>query len=418
MTGTTAPHPALEVLRRQYLALYPIYLLSLPAPSILATDAAQAYLLTHLLGDSSDSVDEGESSRGKERVWLGPEESYQKKAWKKIVDSLEIGVSGRVESGDDEAVVDERFYEHLAGLMVSSTNDLEPGPSFRTFVYDLPPSGHSLSTPHGGSITLMEEQIAIQGGTTGLRTWTAALHLAHHILHHPSTLFSSTRSADPSTPIARSSRPVVELGAGTGFVSVLLAQLGVDVVATDLGDGDDHEEEDEGEGEEEAGGMDGIVRTPLGRLQYNIALNDCIVKPTVRHLDWFDARKTPSDRPAIWAQLLEDKRDIVAADVIYDPDLIPPLVDAIDVLLGDGHDERVALISATIRNQETFDKFVVTCRQHGLALEMLDLPPMDPSAPTFWDSALDAGTPVRLMRITNPPCAPHRISYTTSACSV
>jgi hypothetical protein len=43
-----------------------------------------------------------------------------------------------------------------------------PGSSFRTFIYNTP------DTSDEKRITLMEELAAIQAGTTGLRTWTAA----------------------------------------------------------------------------------------------------------------------------------------------------------------------------------------------------------------------------------------------------
>ena len=92
----------------------------------------------------------------------------------------------------------------------------------------------------------------MQAGTTGLRTWTAALHFAHHFLSSPAALFGHVPSA------------VLELGAGTGFLSAVLALEGVDVLATDLGD----DEEGEGEGD----GVEGR-QTPLGRLKANIAMS-------------------------------------------------------------------------------------------------------------------------------------------------
>lgn len=76
------------------------------------------------------------------------------------------------------------------------------------------------------------------------------LHLAHHILLKPTLLHPSGKLS-----------PILELGAGTGFLSILLAQLGADVVATDLGDSD--EEVD----------MEGERRTPLARLQANVELS-------------------------------------------------------------------------------------------------------------------------------------------------
>nr|XP_031863217.1 uncharacterized protein CI109_001089 [Kwoniella shandongensis]KAA5530289.1 hypothetical protein CI109_001089 [Kwoniella shandongensis] len=412
----------LFTLRRQYFALYPPYLLSLPPASTLASDIAQRYLLNDLLllddddivadcnteieglpEEKSMRIEPSMKGKGKARL-KEPEAGYKKQVLRKLVDRLERGVSRKIEDGDEEAEVDERFYEILAGLMVSShpTSTLpEAGPStapktsYRTFIYDSPVSMESVSrrrqeksdTPQTSvqleerRITLLEEQIAIQGGTTGLRTWTAALHLAHHILHHSNLLL----------PPSDVTRGVVELGAGTGFVSLLLGQLGVNVIGTDLGDDEEgHEEDEQGAG----------FRTPLGRLRSNIALNECAITPSVRALDWTDAKRPRADRPGTWTQLESERRTIVAADVIYDPDLVPPLVDAIDVLLHKGDEGQCAIISATVRNQETFDKFLNTCKQHGLITEDIDVPPMDSSSPTFWDSALDAGTQVRLIRIT------------------
>jgi hypothetical protein len=55
-----------------------------------------------------------------------------------------------------------------------------PGSSFRTFIYDRHPHSHSRSNDSNSNnqtenkITLVEELAAIQAGTTGLRTWTAA----------------------------------------------------------------------------------------------------------------------------------------------------------------------------------------------------------------------------------------------------
>lgn len=41
----------------------------------------------------------------------------------------------------------------------------------------------------------------------------------------------------------------------------------------------------------------------------------------------------------------------------------------------------------------------------GMRTELLDLTPMDPKAPTFWDTALDAGTRVEIVRVTSAAAA-------------
>lgn len=135
----------------------------------------------------------------------------------------------------------------------ASEADGRPPQSYKTFLY-----GESER-----AITLREEQVAVQAGTTGLRTWTAALHLAHHVLNSPSSVLlpSSYSSSSSSAPIPSTPPPVLELGAGTGFLSILLSQLGADVITTDLGD-------------ESGGDEDGQWRTPLGRLKANISLSE------------------------------------------------------------------------------------------------------------------------------------------------
>jgi protein-L-isoaspartate O-methyltransferase len=79
------------------------------------------------------------------------------------------------------------------------------------------------------------------------------LHLAHYILLNPSIL---SPDATPRFDLP----PILELGAGTGFLSILLSQLGADVITTDLGDLCHPEEE--------------TKRTPLARLQANIATSE------------------------------------------------------------------------------------------------------------------------------------------------
>lgn len=81
--------------------------------------------------------------------------------------------------------------------------------------------------PDAPRITLLEARSLIAAsGTTGLRTWEAALHLGHYLF-----------SAEGRQLI--NGRIILELGAGTGFLSVLCAKyLGASyVMATDGSEG-------------------------------------------------------------------------------------------------------------------------------------------------------------------------------------
>lgn len=79
----------------------------------------------------------------------------------------------------------------------------------------------------GRMVTTLEARaILASSGTTGLRTWEAALHLGTFI-----------SSAQGSSMIK--DRNVLELGAGTGFISILCAQhLGANYVLSTDGSGE------------------------------------------------------------------------------------------------------------------------------------------------------------------------------------
>ena len=98
----------------------------------------------------------------------------------------------------------------------------------------------------------MDSSASHQSPSCIATTDRSRLHLAHHILSDP-RLLRLTRNSG-SLP------PVLELGAGTGFLSILLAKLGGNVVSTDLGG---QETED----------METTRRTPLARLQQNVNLS-------------------------------------------------------------------------------------------------------------------------------------------------
>ncbi|KAL1405442.1 hypothetical protein Q8F55_009074 [Vanrija albida] len=339
------PASPLETLRRQYFALVPPYLLRVPAAAELSSSEGQAFLVCALL----------------ESPLPAPDAGYRRTFWRRVLPVLEAGVAAQA---DDEAAVDEAIYEAVAGLMAAPSADpASLPPSHKTFIY-----GHG-DAEH--AITLLEEQVVVQAGTTGLRTWTAALFLAHYIVLGQLDI-----------------RAAVELGAGTGFLAAVLAQRGSDVIATDLGDTDD-----EGEGQR---------RTPLARLAGNLALNGLSARAAA--LDWADAALPPDSRPPVWADALApvngERRTVVAADVIYDPDLVPLLAGAIDVLTAPGGDSPppTAIIAATVRNEDTFALFLAECAKRQLHTQLLDLAPID-DAPTFWDTALDRGTRVQVVRI-------------------
>lgn len=358
-----ATGPELERICAQYFALVPPYLLRLPSSPALAQPESQRYLVDRLL---------------EEDRYAAPCAGYRKSFWRYLVGQLERGVCEcNAQSAEgDEIEVDERIYGAVAELMtLPSDGGGDPGTSYRTFIYKAPSLAYQAGDKQEEAhVSLLEDQAVIQAGTTGLRTWTAALHLAHHVLQQP-PLLPSYDTID-----------LVELGAGAGFLSILLAQLGWSVMATDL-------EAEEGE----------TRAAPLARLRHNVALTELKHPPRVRALDWSDASLSPTDRPAVWSDLISKPRVIVAADVIYDPDLVPLLVETLAVLLAP---QTFALIAATVRNPSTLDLFKQTCARCGLLVDKLNLPPPSQDNATFFDTALDSQCPVEVMRICLAPSNP------------
>lgn len=168
-----------------------------------------------------------------------------------------------------------------------------------------------------------------KGNNVGLRTWEAALHLAWFLaLQRPDLV---------------KDRNVLELGAGTGFLSLLCAGhlRASHVLATD--------------------GLGHVCES----LQANVDLNQThgtllgSKPPEVRQLDW-------TDKPEI-DQLLDSAKGsnvrpdlIIGADITYHPDILRPLAELLSTLK-DNFPSASILISATIRS-DTFAQFTAVCR--------------------------------------------------------
>lgn len=183
-------------------------------------------------------------------------------------------------------------------------------------------------------ITLLENRYLISAaGTTGLRTWEAALHLGTYLCQN-SSLVKDKR--------------ILELGAGTGYLSILCANLlgSTHVIASD--------------------GSDDVINNLPENLFLNNLQDSTSVSPM--ELKWGHALlgteedKWNGGRPV----------DVVlGADITYDHSVIPALVGTLlDVF--ELHSKVEVYISATQRNEKTFQVFLDKCQINGLAVEDLD----------------------------------------------
>lgn len=181
-------------------------------------------------------------------------------------------------------------------------------------------------------IMLENRAIISAGGTTGLRTWEAALHLGQFLCENKSLV---------------QGKRVLELGAGTGYLSILCCKyLGAEhVLASD--------------------GSDDVINN----LPDNFFLNDLQGSDRLCAMDLKWGHALVGTEEAAWngGRAVDV---ILGADITYDGSIIPALVgtilDAIDLYPG-----LDVYISATQRNHETFAVFLDRCRQSGLIVEQI-----------------------------------------------
>lgn len=163
-------------------------------------------------------------------------------------------------------------------------------------------------------------------GTTGFRTWEAALYLTQYLLDNSS-----------STNV----KNVLELGAGTGMVSIGLAKrYRNEIENLYITDGDSQ-----------------LVETQLKRnFELNFSKDD--TQPTNMKYQklWWNIDEVPNDIDLV-----------VAADVTYDSSVIPDLCQCLQqCLTSTGNPDKICLLSATIRNEETIKSFESECAKLNL----------------------------------------------------
>lgn len=252
-----------------------------------------------------------------------------------------------IEYPEVDAALLERYVDEMASSSSSdvvSTSGSAPDIEFTTHYWPRLINKSTIAAEATGNellrgfakVTIREEGSAISKGTTGLRTWEAGLRLAGHLVSEPDVLTA------PGTRI-------LELGSGAGFVGSVCAtqqtlsqSAKVHTYMTD---------------------MPGQV---VARIWDTLRLNGLDSSTSivqVKELDWLElsAERQQSqqrdDLPTI-KFLTEAKPSLIlAADVVYDPDLIAPLVEAIRACLEAGTSTCRALVASTIRNVDTYGAF-------------------------------------------------------------
>ncbi|XP_054590530.2 protein-lysine N-methyltransferase EEF2KMT isoform X1 [Nothobranchius furzeri] len=202
-------------------------------------------------------------------------------------------------------------------------------------VEETPECYKSYFLPSGDAISLLENVALISEGTTGLVTWEAALYLTEWVLQNQQVF---------------TGRSVLELGSGVGLTGIGICRS---CSPNRFIFSDCH-------------------ASVLQKLRENVQLNGLSeqTSPSVRvdELDW----TTASD---------ETIRDIgcdtvIAADVVYDPDVAGSLVKLLVKILNCSSAERKLeiFICSTVRNPETYDGFKRQLETAGISHRVMSEP--------------------------------------------
>ena len=191
--------------------------------------------------------------------------------------------------------------------------------------------------PLGGpQLFLLESRsLLAASGTTGLRTWEASIHLGQYLCVNPA--------------LVRNKR-ILELGTGTGYLSILCAKLlgATHVLASD--------------------GSSDVINNLPASLDINGLQESRNIVPL--ELTW--GQPIPGTMDQAWSG--GHSIDLVlGADITYDPDVIPSLIATICDLVRAFPDVYI-IIAATERNRETFQSFKIACQDADFVVDTIRFP--------------------------------------------
>ncbi|KAF2277924.1 uncharacterized protein EI97DRAFT_374076 [Westerdykella ornata] len=357
--------PDLQKLCRQFFQLVDVQQLRWPESQKLKKPDVQAWIYDNLF--NSDNI-----------AFLPPDR-YRQRVLKLLMTKIESAIEDPEEdvwphlsfclpskSLEGPEISDDLMNE-LSSLLSSTLLPEAASAQQKAYVtYSFPLDRGDSRSSETASVTLLESRSVISAsGTTGLRTWEAAL------------LFGSFLVSEGGRRIVQG-RNVLELGAGTGMLSILCAKyLGVSRVLSTDGD-----------------------ESVVDAIKANVFLNGLDTEKSSQGLVRTAALKW--GRHVIASTFLEDYGmelpDVVlGADVTYDRFVIPALVSTLREFF-EAKSTLQVLIAATIRNERTFETFLNACKRNCFGLQVLDFPlvPEGTQDGPFYPTS----TPIQIWRVT------------------
>ncbi|OTA77631.1 hypothetical protein M434DRAFT_38610 [Hypoxylon sp. CO27-5] len=285
-----------------------------------------------------------------------PPQTYQLRVLKQLMSKIETSIEDWERHGISDDLMN--VLSNLVALPLPSEITAAQQKSYVTYTLSLLDTS-SLVTPISPHITLLESRNLISAsGTTGLRTWEAALHLGQFLCANPSLIRE---------------KHVLELGAGTGYLSILCARFLTPalVIASD--------------------GSDDVV----ANLPENFFLNGLQDSKKIQAMDikWGHALVGTEDEHWNGGRPVDV---VLGADVTYDKSIIPSLIGTLQELV-EMFPQITILIAATERNRETFNAFLEVCEKRHFDVEELDfrLPPMQDQRGPFYNDQV----PIRICKL-------------------
>ncbi|KAG8432898.1 hypothetical protein GDO86_017237 [Hymenochirus boettgeri] len=192
---------------------------------------------------------------------------------------------------------------------------------------------HSNENGNGNRVVRMEHTLATPLGDVGKQIWRGAFLLADYILSNSEHFKGCT---------------ALELGAGTGFTSIILSMVANTIYCTDVGE------------------------DLLEMCMRNVTLNRNLPKKAggevkVKEMDWLKkAFSSDSESPYSWneediANLHDHMTVIIAADVIYDDDLTDALFNTIYRIAHSARNPCRIYLSTERRYNFTLRQLDITC---------------------------------------------------------
>ncbi|KAF6827158.1 hypothetical protein CPLU01_09231 [Colletotrichum plurivorum] len=277
----------------------------------------------------------------------------------RVLKELVARIESSIEDWDQHEVSEDLMTALSESLAAPIPSELSSAQQKSYVTYHLSGLEEQLPAP---DVTLLESRSLISAsGTTGLRTWEAALHLGQYLCANRGVV---------------EGKRVLELGAGTGYLAIVCANhLGAAcVVASD--------------------GSDDVINN----LPESFFLNGLQGSERVRatELRWGHALVGTEDREWNEGEAVDV---VIGADITYDQSVIPALIATLDELFTLFPGVQV-LISATQRNEVTFKAFCERCRQRGMGLDYVDFPipaRAQQRGPFYSDTV-----PIRICRVSAP----------------